>query len=311
MVANELHINMDKCKYMHFRPRCSNDERQTCARTRLINNEPTLKLLGKKIQKVDKVRFLWVIIDDELNWEAQISHLETKLKSSIVMIKRIKKFIPNSEYSKIYNALFESHITYCITCWGGIPHYKLQKLFSIQKRCIRLLFGNEPSYDHTQFYEKCARTRTYEENMAPKNYCLENTKPLFNENGILCIYNLYAYQTFMELFKIMKYRSPISVYELYKLGNRDVNLLLQLPIVILEKSKCSFIFKSAAIWNRMVNIVFNKCKPQENGIVIPGSSTDSDMSASIAVIKNKLKMYILDAQKQGNKYNWTSDNFQN
>ena len=51
MVANELHINMDKCKYMHFRPRCNNEERQTCARTRLINNEPTLKLPGKKKRK--------------------------------------------------------------------------------------------------------------------------------------------------------------------------------------------------------------------------------------------------------------------
>ena len=133
---------MGKCTYMHFRPRYSNEERKTCTRSRVFNNEPNLKLFGKKLKKVDMVKFFGVIIDEKLNWESHIEYLKTKLKSSIIMIKRIKKFIPKSEYIKIYNALFLSHITYCITCWGGVSNYKLQKLFSLQKRCIRILFGS-------------------------------------------------------------------------------------------------------------------------------------------------------------------------
>ena len=49
-----------------------------------------------------------VIIDDKLNWEPQIENLRKKLNSSMVMIKRIAKFVPKSEYMKIYNALFKS-----------------------------------------------------------------------------------------------------------------------------------------------------------------------------------------------------------
>ena len=53
----------------------------------LTNLKHKLFIRGVKIKKVDKVRFLGVIID------AHISHLETRLLSSITMIKRIRKFI--------------------------------------------------------------------------------------------------------------------------------------------------------------------------------------------------------------------------
>ena len=86
-----------------------------------------------KLKKVDNVKFLGVVIDDELNWEAQIKHLQTKLCAALVVIKRIKAFIPKSEYMNIFNSLFISHISYCISAWGGISKYKLQKIFAQQK----------------------------------------------------------------------------------------------------------------------------------------------------------------------------------
>ena len=73
------------------------------------------------------------------------------------MIKRIIKFIPKSEYMKIYDALFKSHLSYCISCWGAIPRSKLEGLFAIQKRCIRLLFGLKYTFDHADYYKTCPR----------------------------------------------------------------------------------------------------------------------------------------------------------
>ena len=142
-----------------------------------------------------KTKFLGVVIDEKLNWKAHLDHLENKLKLSIVMLKRIKKFIPKTEYLKIYYALFLSHLCYCITVWDNIPSYRLEKLFSIQKRCIRVLFGTQYTYDHPEFYQTCARVRTFEQHKAPKNYVLEHTKPLFNENNILSLQNLYQYHS--------------------------------------------------------------------------------------------------------------------
>ena len=93
MMSNQLHINLSKCTYMHFRPRFNNTERLTSARTHTYteHTKNILKVNGHKLEKVDKVRFLGVIIDDNLNWDHHIQYLESKLLSCIVMIKRIKK----------------------------------------------------------------------------------------------------------------------------------------------------------------------------------------------------------------------------
>ena len=117
----------------------------------------------KKVKKVDHIKFVGVVIDDELNWEAHVKHLKSKLCAAIVIIKRIKRYIPKSEYINISNSLFMSHLSYCISAWGGISKYKLQKIFAIQKICVRLLFGKTINYDHSQFYETCARARTIDQ----------------------------------------------------------------------------------------------------------------------------------------------------
>ena len=73
MNSNQLHINQTKFVYMQFRPYLNHSERVTA------------------------VKFLGVIIVDRLFWEPQINHLKGKLLSCIVVIKRIRKFIPKYE----------------------------------------------------------------------------------------------------------------------------------------------------------------------------------------------------------------------
>ena len=258
MNENLLHINLDKSVYMHFRPSLNASERLTCARARQYGSENVLKIGEHKLKKVDKVKFLGVIIDDKLNWEPQIENLTNKLNLSMVMIKRITKFVPKSQYMKIYDALFKSHLSYCISSWGGIPNYKLQSIFSIQKRCVRLLFGKEYSFDHAGYYETCARARTYEEHMSPKNYCLEHTKPIFNEYKILNLYNIYVQQTFVDLFKIFKSHSPISIYNLFSFSVRDSSFLVYLPKVRLNISKNNYVFRSSELWNSLIGMCLRK-----------------------------------------------------
>ena len=134
-----------------------------------------------------------MIIDENLTWDDQIKHLVNKLLSTIVFIKRVKKFIPFSHYSKIYQFLFESHLTYGIFCWGGEYNSKLQQIFNIKKRCIRILFGESYSFGHPEYHDTCCRTKikTYQKHVALKDYAFEHTKSLFNKHSLLTLYNLY------------------------------------------------------------------------------------------------------------------------
>ena len=308
MTLNLLHINLDKSVYMHFRPSYNTRERLTCARTRPYGNERTVKIAEHKLKKVDKVRFLGIIIDDKLTWESHIEHLVKKLNLTIMMLKRIIKFIPKSEYMKLYDALFKSHLSYCISSWGGISEYKLQNVFSAQKRCVRFLFGKKLTFDHAGYYETCARVRSYKDQMAPKNYCLENTKPIFNEHNILNVSNLYIHQTFVSMFKITKDHSPIAIYDMFNFSPRN-NFLLLLPSLRLNLSQYNFVNRCSSLWNKFIGKVMEKNKPEIDGKLIPGTTENSDFCAPVPFVKNKLKSILLVNQKAGDLYKWEPSNF--
>ena len=99
---------------MHIHPSLNITARLTCARSRPLNCGLQLKIGSEKLKKEPNVKFVLLMNDDELNWEAHIKHLETKLKAAIVLIKRIKQFISKTEfvniYIYIYIILFSCHI---------------------------------------------------------------------------------------------------------------------------------------------------------------------------------------------------------
>ena len=97
MASNLLHINLSKSVYMLFRPGryLTGDTRKifvshsarvligckpisrysSCARVREYGSEKSLTLSGTELTRVDQVRFLGVIIDNELTWEQHIEQL--------------------------------------------------------------------------------------------------------------------------------------------------------------------------------------------------------------------------------------------
>ena len=87
-----------------------------CARSECYDPTHTLSVIGQKVKQVDKIKFLGVIIDDQLSLNDQIKYVENKLMSTIVFIKRIlKKFIPSSHYFKIYHSLEYNRINNTIS----------------------------------------------------------------------------------------------------------------------------------------------------------------------------------------------------
>lgn len=325
MKSNQLHINMSKCVYIYFKPRENSNERKTCMRavpydvqreTEILN----LYIQDRKIKRVTNTRFLGVIIDENLSWEPQVQELYLKkLLSSLVSIKRIYKYIPKAHLKTIYHTLFQSNLSYCISAWGGIPTQKLDRIFNVQKRCIRLFFGEKLSFDHHEYYQTCARVRTYEEHMKEKDFTLEHTKPLFAEHELLTLRNIYNLHTVVELFKILKYRRPSSLSNMYTFSSHINSNLLRIPSIKLDLSKRNFVFYSTNLWNSFVKHVFTKPQPTKvetlnynsdmNNIIIPGSSINSDLTATVGFFKCKVRKILLQLQSKGDNNLWDDRNF--
>ena len=143
MKSNLLHINIEKCCFIHFEPPKVSKARTrgTCARTRTYRRKadcPKIELDGHKLKEVTSTKFLGVIIDNKLSWQVHIDALHKKLKSVTGTLNNIMKNIPKENYKSLYYALFESHMNYCITVYGGANKANIEKLFRVQKHCARI-----------------------------------------------------------------------------------------------------------------------------------------------------------------------------
>ena len=94
MLLNQLHINVTKSCFIHFKPNLSRAQ-QTCGRARPFNRNHSLFLNDVKLEKVQSTKFLGVVIDERMSWEPHLENLATKLNSCIVTIKRIRTVYQN------------------------------------------------------------------------------------------------------------------------------------------------------------------------------------------------------------------------
>ena len=91
-----------------------------------------------------------------------------------------------------------SHLSYCISCWGGIPNW--ETYFQI-KKYVCDCFVAKTSLMTVLNFTLPVHAFVIIINTEHKNYSLEHTKPLFNE---LNLENFYYNHTFVEIFMFLK-----------------------------------------------------------------------------------------------------------
>ena len=319
MKCNLLHINAKKCCYMYFNPNKREDESSVNKDLERLN----ISIDNSVIVRVKTAKFLGVIIDDKLSWKPHIEALNKKLKSACGRIFRIKNCLPSKLHKQIYHTLFKSHLTFAISVWGGVSEKTTEPLFITQKRCIRMMFGDTESYQdklktsarsrpidckligsktmfnssklHVKPCGKCTKNKRKKDELIRPHRCQildeefyakESTKPIFEQNKLLTVHNLYRLRCITEFFKIMKYRLPIAIYSLFtrsELRDNRVN-----P----PKPSHNFVYKSSSLWNDF--------RDAGNRLDFANTSCNS--------LKSRLNLSLLDAQ---NRYctEWHKDNF--
>jgi len=416
MLSNQLHINVSKCNMMYFKPNIHS--RNVCARTDGYDATCKLFLNGREIKKVPTAKFLGITVDEDLTWKPHLQELKKKLASAQGILHRIKDYVPESAHKTLYHSLFESQLTYGITVWGAQSHTTLHELFTIQKNCLRLLFGNSyaksqklycycnygdsgsmiccdgcDSWFHDEcigltesevhkynidnlpyFCAECVRLKTQPPNSL--TYCVcntgssgemiecsqcrdwfhdecidltgsdfkqilfyycqacvarsdnklkiiyrdftkEHTKPLFKKHNILSVFNLYPYFCLNDMFKILKFRTPYSLYELLNLPNDRTgrNLLLKVHTIGRRHEEQSFLSQGIRFWNKyhkkLVEPSAVKLHPDQSKKLnlVETEFSFFDFSTKIATFKAKLKRLLLNTQSSGNETDWTIKNY--
>ena len=91
-------------------------------------------------------------------------------------------------------------------------------IFDIINEIINI-YGNKETYLNK--FKTCCRVRPYDHQKLEKAfYEKEPSKPIFNKKFIMTVHNLYVNHCSNETLKIMKYRTPISMFNVFKTSNR-------------------------------------------------------------------------------------------
>ena len=295
MKCNLLHINMGKCCYIHFAP--PTDTSGNCSRSiPFVGNSDeskTLYINEKPIKEVKEAKFLGVVLDNQLSWIPHAKSLVKKLRSAAAALCRIRHWIPKDKYLTVYHALFESHLIYGITVWGGLKKVWMDEIFKIQKHCVRVLFGDLEMYRDKS--RTCVRVRPYIGNVSSlklgkEYFCKEHTKKLFNDQGILVVRNLYLYDCCVEIFKIMKFRNPINLFESLNISRRNNSMLLITPVPSLQ-----FSYLGPKTWNSVYRRIL--------------ADSEQDLTTKVSTVKISMKKLLAAIQKEHSEDEWVPSNF--
>ena len=80
-----------------------------------LNNPAPLMINNKSLERVTNAKFLGVMIDETLSWNVHIQYLCSKINYKIVLIHRLRQYLPQSALNTLYLTLIQPHFDYCLT----------------------------------------------------------------------------------------------------------------------------------------------------------------------------------------------------
>jgi hypothetical protein len=129
--------------------------------------------LCSNIEQVKEIKYLGLILDENLSWKNHINYLKTKLIKYIRIMYLLKDVCNARLMRTIYYALINSKLEYGLAIWGGCYYTNLKPIIILQKCFIRIT---------------CNRHR------------LEHTDSLFKMLKVLPLRNLYIYKVLKIFF---------------------------------------------------------------------------------------------------------------
>ena len=92
-----------------------------------------------KIKRNYTVKYLGIMLDENLKWESHISFVCRKISRDIGIMGRARPYLSSKELLLLYNSFILPHLNYCAMIWGSAYQTRLQKILVLQKRAVRII----------------------------------------------------------------------------------------------------------------------------------------------------------------------------
>ena len=135
--ANKLSRNTDKTKYVLFHKAKSKDNLPLVL--------PDLFINDVKIKRENSLKFLGVMIDENLTWKTHIELVENKISKSVGIFFKESCYLNSKSLRSIYFALVHPFINYANIAWASTNKTYLKRILEKQKQAARLISSGDIS----------------------------------------------------------------------------------------------------------------------------------------------------------------------
>jgi hypothetical protein len=128
-----LRTNNSKTKVIEF-----------CLRQRESNLPLAVMVDEDLLEETDSTKFLGMHIDKGLTWEDHVDYVCARVSSGIFALRNLSKFCSQEVLLMAYFGLIYPHISYGICIWGGCANHRLERVFRLQKKAVRVISKLKP-----------------------------------------------------------------------------------------------------------------------------------------------------------------------
>ena len=147
--SNKLALHAKKTKYSCFHKPSKKDDIPLML--------PKLAISNPVIEKQEFIKFLRVLLDENLNWKEHVKHTENKIAKNLGLLYQARPFLERNALLALYYSYIQTYINYVNIAWGSTCRTNLKKL-TVNRNIQYVLFLIKTNL-RTQ--EKCLRSRKF------------------------------------------------------------------------------------------------------------------------------------------------------
>ena len=129
--ANKLALNVDKTNFVIFH-----------SPQKPLYENITIKFGKQHVTKANHVKFLGLLLDENLSWKHHLSELSRKLTRTCGIFFKVRHLLPTDVLVSLYYSLFASFLQYGIVVWGLTYETYIKPIFILQKKVVRAITFN-------------------------------------------------------------------------------------------------------------------------------------------------------------------------
>ena len=134
MADNKLSLNVLKADFIIVGTR---------SKIRHLEKTLCITVQNECIYRAALVKSSGFFMDENLDWEDNVSHVLKKVSSGLSILKMSTNYLPQGTLKILYNSLIEAHFSYGKIIWGNCGETFIARLQRLQNQAARIITGSD------------------------------------------------------------------------------------------------------------------------------------------------------------------------